>query len=61
MAELNTPQVMREITLEVTLKGLPQLRLRLWLFTQLMHLAVWVGGFGGVEFMEAEGDGHDTT
>jgi len=54
MAEITAPQLMREFRLEVTVKGIPQLRFRLWLFKCLLYVAVWVGGFGGIEFVEAE-------
>lgn len=59
MTELHAPSLLRDITLQVMLRDMPQLRLRLWLFMALMRLAAWVGGvggFGGVEFIETHHD-----
>lgn len=49
--KLNALPLTREIKLEITITDLPQFHFRLWLFITLMRLAVWVGGFGGVEFI----------
>jgi len=54
MAEIVAPKLLHEVRLEVTLKGIPQLRFRLWLFKCLLYASVWVGGFGGIEFVETE-------
>ena len=40
--------MMKEITVVITVK--PIVTFRLKLFVAIMRFAVWVGGFGGVEF-----------
>ena len=48
----NGPGLMKELTLQITIQAMPQLRFRLWLFKGIMRFAIWIGGFGGIEFVE---------
>lgn len=44
----------KQIQLTVHLTGMGRFRIRLWMAKMMIRLAVYVGGFGGVRFMDLE-------
>ena len=44
--------MMERVTLHVRIRREKQMRLRIWLAAQVIKLAVIVGGWGGVEFVD---------
>lgn len=53
-AEFKTQDLVKQLTLQVSLTGLRQFKLRLAIGLFLFRLASWVVGFGKVEIVRAE-------
>ena len=45
---------MKNLTIEMTIKIKKSVIWRIKLFKAIMLFAVWVGGFGGIEYIEEE-------
>ena len=52
--ELDANEVLKEISVKVAIVGMPLVELRMKLFLVIMRFAMWVGGFGGIEFTRTE-------
>ena len=46
---INMTDCMKNVTLEVKVTGMRQLRVRIWIATKILMLGAWVMGVGGIE------------
>jgi hypothetical protein len=54
IAEVDAPEVVRQITVKVKFKNFRVTQWRLNLAATIIKFAVWIGGFGGVKFEDSD-------